>query len=73
MLKKKISEADVLRWFDQGIDTAKIAYLLRVSESDIANLLGRARDAKYHSDHASISPECEPAMENQEIRGDVSF
>jgi len=64
MVKMKFSEEDILRWFNQGIDTAKIAYLLRVSESDIANMLGRARDAQHNSNHTPVSTQCEQTLED---------
>jgi hypothetical protein len=55
---------DVLRWFRQGADTAKIAYLLRVSESVVANVLARARENERDQDHPAVPTQCEPPLEN---------
>jgi hypothetical protein len=55
---------DVLRWFRQGADTAKIAYLLKVSESVVANTLARARENERDPDPVAIPAQCEPPLEN---------
>jgi len=55
---------DVLRWFRQGADTAKIAYLLRVSESVVANVLARARENERDQDNPAIPAQREPPLEN---------
>ena len=65
--KSKIPELDpddVLRWFRQGADTTKIAYLLRVSESVVANALARARENERDPDPVAIPAQCEPPLEN---------
>jgi len=61
---KKINPEDVLRWFRGGADTHKIAYLLRVSESDVANALARAKENERDQDHTSVSPKREQTMED---------
>jgi uncharacterized protein (DUF433 family) len=71
MKTTKPTPEDILRWFRQGADTQKIAYLFRMSESDVANLLGQAKDAEYNKDHSTVSTECEPPVEDQQERGDA--
>ena len=65
--KRKTKDLDpdqVLRWFRQGIDTVKIAYLLRVSESVVANTLARAREDERNKDNSAVSTEREPPLED---------
>jgi hypothetical protein len=60
----ELNPDDVLRWFRQGADTAKIAYLLRVSESVVANVLARARENERDHNNNSIPAQCEPPVEH---------
>ena len=71
MKTTKLTPEDVLRWFRQGADTQKIAYLFRMSESDVANLLGQAKDAEYNRDNPTVPTERESLMEDQQERGDA--
>jgi len=67
----KTFEKGILRWFRQGIDTAKIAYLLRMPESVVANALARAKEDERNQNNSALSAQREPALENQEDRRDV--
>ena len=67
----KLTPEDVLRWFEQGSDTHKIAYMFRVPESVVANMLGQARDAEQNRDHSTVSTEREQTVENKQKRGDA--
>jgi len=60
----ELEPEDVLRWFRQGVDTAKIAYLLRVSESVVANVLARARENERDHNNNSIPAQCESPVEH---------
>jgi len=64
-IPKKVQEDDVLRWFRQGIDTTKIAYLLKVPESVVANTLARARENERDQDNPALPAKCEPPLENE--------
>ena len=55
---------DVLRWFRQGADTTKIAYLLRVSESVVANALARARENERDQNNPALPAQCEQTLED---------
>lgn len=61
----KALEEGILRWFRQGIDTAKIAYLLRVPESVVANALARARENERNQDNFALPAQREQALENE--------
>lgn len=67
----KAFEDGILRWFRQGIDTAKIAYLLRVPESVVANALARAKENERNKNTPAISAQREQTLEDQGNRGDV--
>jgi hypothetical protein len=60
----ELEPEDVLRWFRQGADTAKIAYLLRVSESVVANVLARARENERDHNNNAVPAQCEPPVEH---------
>ena len=60
----ELEPEDVLRWFRQGADTAKIAYLLRVSEFVVANVLARARENERDHNNNAVPAQCEPSVEH---------
>jgi hypothetical protein len=62
--QSKALEEGILRWFRQGIDTHKIAYLLRVPESVVANALARARENERNPDYDTIPAQRESSMEH---------
>lgn len=61
----KALEEGILRWFRQGIDTAKIAYLLRVPEFVVANALARAKENERNQDNLALPAQREQALESE--------
>ena len=63
--QSKTLEEGILRWFRQGADTAKIAYLLRVPESVVANALARAKENERNQNNFALPSQREQALESE--------